>query len=179
MGITLIASVQSSTLLMLAELWCVPVAQLVEHQVGKLEICGSNPSLDTNFSLNVYFLISHRFTFTLSIGNIYWSSIISGTTTHIWVLASSRSFLYFLEISQFESFSGVRLLASRPTPNLEGQVICSQGFRPLDQLPSPWLQSLICPSQIWGFSSASAAFGSLTPHPPLEPLDFLIFWVAS
>ena len=30
----------------------VSVALLVDHQAGKLEICGSNPSLNTNFSLN-------------------------------------------------------------------------------------------------------------------------------
>ena len=32
---------------------CVPVAQLIEHITGKLEICGSNPSLESNFSLNI------------------------------------------------------------------------------------------------------------------------------
>ena len=38
------------------ELVCVTVAQLVEHQYGKLQIFGLNPGFDTNFFLSIYHL---------------------------------------------------------------------------------------------------------------------------
>ena len=83
---------------------------------------------------------------------------------------------YLFRASELYMFSGVGVSTLRPTPNLEDQVMWFWGFRPLDQLPSLWLQSLVRPSLTWGVSSASSAVG-IAPLPPLEPLDIL-FWAA-
>ena len=37
------------------------VAQLEEHQYGKLEVCYLNPGFDTDFSLNIYHLYNGLF----------------------------------------------------------------------------------------------------------------------
>ena len=41
---------------------CVSIAELVDDQAGKLDICDSNPNLDTTFSLNIYHLYECLFT---------------------------------------------------------------------------------------------------------------------